>query len=146
MSELLFGGEKGMPALPSPAEREAELRLGERALNRRRRLLRSWRRRPGRGRTSEEAFADLDDILDRRDIMLAERERRWREGPRRSDDLGDIDETPTEEMPRIHRPRRDADEPEPYFEEPTLREPPRRRRPPDDEPPPHAPPVDPADD
>ncbi len=146
MSELLFGGEKGMPALPSPAEREAELRLGERALNRRRRLLRSWRRRPGRGRASEDAFTDLDDILERRDIMLAERERRWREGPRRADDQRDVDETSTEELPRIHRPRRDTDEGELFLDEPTLREPPRRSRPRDDEPPPHAPPVDPADD
>ncbi len=159
MSELLFGGEKGVPALPSPAEREAELRLGERALDRRRRLFRTWRRRPGRpgGRSArEDQFADLDDLLDRRDTLLAERERRWREGPRRTEETyRDADDSAdsADEMPRIHHPRRDTgreprlDEPtlrEPTLREPTLREPP-PRWPPDDEPR-HAPPIDPADD
>jgi len=152
MSELLFGGDKGVPALPSPAEREAELKLGERALNRRRRMLRGWRRRPGRtSPASEDRFSDLDDLLARRDTLLAEREARWAAGPRRTEDLRDdrpADES-TMEMPRIHDPLRDSsreppDTERPDREPPQLREP-RRPRWPGPEPP-HAPPVDPADD
>jgi membrane protein YdbS with pleckstrin-like domain len=146
MSELLFGGDKGSPALPSPAEREAELEAGQRALRRRRRAWGSWRRR--RGGTSqmppEEPLGGLDDLLARRDTLLAEREGRLR----RDRGFADPDEPPTAEFPRIHDPRRDrADD---VYEAP--REPPREppRRPPrprwgTDEPP-HAPPIDPADD
>jgi len=165
MSELLFGGEKGVPALPSPAEREAELELGERALNRRRRGLRGWRRRPGRGGpVREDQYSDLDDLLARRDTLLAEREARWAAAPRRSEEGGRREDRPgeeqTEELPRIHDPLRDSargdsSPPEPRLHEPperelpddrdrSLREPPRGR--PRGEEPPHAPPIDPADD
>jgi hypothetical protein len=156
MSELLFGGDKGVPALPSPAEREAELKLGERALNRQRRIFRGWRRRPGRGApVSEERFSDLDDLLARRDTLLAEREARWPAGPRRTaegEPEGPEDrpaDESTEELPRIHDPLRDAGRGQPPDREPGGGRPYRRgpRRPswPREEPP-HAPPVDPADD
>jgi hypothetical protein len=164
MSELLFGGEKGVPALPSPAEREAELELGERALNRRRRL-RGWRRRPGRGGApvSEDRFSDLDDLLARRDTLLAEREARWAAGPAATQEGGRGTDRPaedvTEELPRIHDPLRDGrteslpqespgGEPTPHEPPPPRREQPPRRwtRGNRGEPPPHAPPVDPADD
>src|SRR5207244_190461 len=143
MSELLFGGEKGVPALPSPAEREAELRLGERALSRRRRMFRGWRRRPGRGApVPDDRYSDLDDLLARRDTLLAEREARWAARPRHAENGGPPDDA-TQELPRIHDPRHEAgadsllDEPA----EPPLRRDPRRPRRNDEEPP-HAPPID----
>lgn len=170
MSELLFGGEKGVPALPSPAEREAELELGERALNRRR-MLRGWRRRPARsGPVAEDRFTDLDDLLARRDTLLAEREARWAAGPPPTEERDRREERPreepTEELPRIHDPLRDTGRGAPLPREPRLHEPPerepsdreRRHDPPRrwtrgegrgetrGEEPPHAPPVDPADD
>ena len=164
MSELLFGGEKGVPALPSPAEREAELELGERALNRRRRMLRGWWRRPARGAPArEDQFSDLDDLLARRDTLLAEREARWAAGPRPSEEPGRGEGRPsgdaTEELPPIHDPLRGDTRGEPPPRSPLHErpepEPPARRRehPPRRwtrgervEEPPHAPPVDPADD
>jgi hypothetical protein len=159
MSELLFGGEKGVPALPSPAEREAELELGERALNRRRRMLRGWRRRPGRSAPPpEDQYAGLDDMLARRDTMLAEREARWAAGPPRPDEEGGRGEDrpgedATEDLPRIHDPLRDAAREPPPHERPGPEPPPAPRREPRrwtwgerGDGPPHAPPVDPADD
>jgi hypothetical protein len=144
MSELLFGGDKGSPALPSPGEREAELEAGQRALRRRRRPWNTWRRR--RAGTapmpSEEPLGGLDDLLTRRDTLIAERESRL--GRDRGGAV-DPDEPPTAELPRIHDPRRDRGEG--TYEAP--REPPRRPPRPrwgTDEPPPHAPPIDPADD
>ncbi|HVQ96819.1 MAG TPA: PH domain-containing protein [Mycobacteriales bacterium] len=146
VSELLFGGEKGSPALPSPAEREAEIEAGARALRRRRRPWENWRRRrTGPPVASEEPLGGgLDDLLARRDTLLAEREGRLR----RDRGYPGPDESPTTELPRIHDPRRDRVDEEMYE---APREPP--RRPPfprwgTDEPPepPHAPPVDPADD
>jgi hypothetical protein len=142
MSELLFGGDKGAPALPSPGEREAELEAGQRALRRRRRPWSTWRRRRAGTAPSarEEPLGGLDDLLARRDTLLAEGEGRLR----RDRGFADPDESPTAEMPRIHDPRRDrGDE---TYEPP--REPPRRPPRPrwgTDEPP-HAPPIDPADD
>jgi Bacterial PH domain len=164
MSELLFGGEKAVPALPSPAEREAELELGKRALNRRRRILRGWRRRPGRGAPArEDQFSDLDDLLARRDTLLAEREARWAAGPRPSEEAGRGEGQPsedtTEELPPIHDPLRGDARGEPSPRQPLHErpepEPPsgRRERPPRrwtrggrGEEPTHGPPVDPADD
>jgi membrane protein YdbS with pleckstrin-like domain len=146
VSELLFGGDKGSPALPSPAEREAELEAGARALRRRRRLWDNWRRRrTGPPVTREEPLGGgLDDLLARRDTLLAEREGRLR----RDRGYPPTDESPTTELPRIHDPRRDRSDDDMYE---APRDPP--RRPPfprwgTDEPPepPHAPPVDPADD
>jgi hypothetical protein len=138
MSELLFGGDKGSPAvLPSPAEREAELEAGARALRRRRRPWAGWRRR--RAGTSApvpvrpEPLSGLDDLLARRDTLLAERESRLRR------ERGEPDDS-TSELPRIHDPRRDRGD--------TPQDPPRRPPYPrwgTDEPP-HAPPIDPADD
>jgi hypothetical protein len=129
MSELLFGGDKGVPALPSPAEREAELRLGERALSRRRRRFRGWRRRPGAGRgapVAEERFSDLDDLLARRDTLLAEREANWAAGPRRTADGGWEDlpaDESTQELPRIHDPLRDSSRNQQPGREPPAGEP-----------------------
>lgn len=142
MSELLFGGEKGQPAgaLPSPAEREAELEAGHRALRRRRRPWTGWRRR--RAGTSPmptrtEPLGGLDDLLSRRDTLLAERESRLRR------ETGDPEDPATTELPRIHDPRRDrGDVPDEPREPP--RRPPRPRWGTDE--PPHAPPIDPADD
>ena len=163
MSELLFGGEKGVPALPSPAERDAELELGERALNRRRRMLRGWWRRPPRSAPArEDQYSDLDDLLARRDTLLAEREARWAAGSRPSEEPGGEGRPggePTEELPPIHDPLRGdvRGEPpprSPLHERPEPEPPPRRREHPPRrwtrgervEEPPHAPPVDPADD
>lgn len=138
MSELLFGGDKGSPAaLPSPAEREAELAAGARALRRRRRPWTGWRRRRAGASppmpVRPEPLSGLDDLLARRDTLLAERESRLRR------ERGEPDDS-TAELPRIHDPRRDRGD--------TPQDPPRRPPYPrwgTDEPP-HAPPIDPADD
>jgi hypothetical protein len=141
MSELLFGGDKGQPAaLPSPAEREAELEAGHRAMRRRRRPWTGWRRR--RAGTSPvstrgEPLGGLDDLLARRDTLLAERESRLRRERGEPDD-------PTAELPRIHDPRRDRGDTPPDPPRDPPRRPPQPRWGTDE--PPHAPPVDPADD
>jgi len=141
VSELLFGGEKGMPALPSPGEREAELAAGARVLRRWRPPWSGWRRR--RDDTSpayrEEPLSGLDDLPTRRDTPLAEPEGRRRQEPGR----GFSDDAPTAQMPRVHDPRRNAGRGDVTWQEP----PPRRGLPPrSTEEPPHAPPIDPADD
>ena len=130
ISELLFGGDKGAPALPSPAEREADLEAG-RALRRRRRLWSGWRRRPPEaGPVFDEPLGGVDDMLARRDTLLAEREgRRQHESSRGFAE----DEA---ELPRFHDPR-SARTDSSRRELPTTRW---------DDDPPHAPPVDPADD
>jgi hypothetical protein len=164
MSELLFGGDKGSPALPSPAEREAELEAGARALRRRRRPWDNWRRRrPTAPMAPEEPLAGgLDDLLARRDTLLAEREARAprdrgypergypergypeRGYPERG--YPEQDEAPTAEFPRIHDPRQHRTDDEEMYQAP--RRPPSPRYGTDEPPiePPHAPPVDPADD
>jgi Bacterial PH domain len=153
ISELLFGGDKGAPgALPSPAELEAELEAGRRAI-RRRSTISGWRRR--RAGTSapiaeeEPASGRLDDLLARRDTLLADRYeygdevgRYGEDQPRRYESRrGPPPDGPTEEYPIIHEPRREGGRLEP---------PVRRDRggpaPPRPFEPPHAPPVDPSDD
>ncbi len=138
ISELLFGGDKGGPALPSPAELEAELEAGRRALRRRR--WRSWGTRRDRGQARQrpsqpaEPLGGLDDLLAHRDTLLAEH-RGTSPGPAGT-------EEPTAELPRIHSPRRDPIRPD-FPPRPSRQTgPPMPRR----EEPPHAPPIDPSDD
>jgi membrane protein YdbS with pleckstrin-like domain len=136
MSELLFGGDKGAPALPSPGERDADLEAGRALRRRRQRPWSGWRRRRGdpAPTANPERLRGVDDMLDQRDtVLLAEREYRRRPDPRLIDP--ETDEDPTAELPRIHDPRRDRGD--------GTFPPPRRW---EDDDPPHAPPVDPADD
>ncbi|HYT10991.1 MAG TPA: PH domain-containing protein, partial [Mycobacteriales bacterium] len=80
ISELLFGGDKGAPgALVTSAQREAEEEAEQQARRRWRRFSPRRRRRdrdePGAGPGPEQSSSDrLDDLLARRDTLLADRE------------------------------------------------------------------------
>src|SRR5260370_20359516 len=104
ISELLFGGDKGGPALPSPAELEAELEAGRRAMRRRR--WRNWanlrreRSEPRPAPSTEPLSRGLDDLLAHPDTMLAEHGNAT--GPPAGADV----DAPTAEFPRLHSPPR----------------------------------------
>ena len=171
ISELLFGGDKGAPgALGSPAELQAELAAGRRALRRGR--FAAWRRRrprPAAPVTPDEApTSRIDDLLAHRDTLLADREDRFEReqyGAAQFDDDPEPDRygseqgiaypprpDSTEDLPRIHEPRRDTGRSGTQFggrptdgPGPGPRASPPRPRPARDEPP-RGPLVDPSDD
>lgn len=156
ISELLFGGDKGSPgALVTAAQYDAA-EEDERASRR------SWRRfvsgrRRGRGWTAPPDQTDnppdaaapatnrLDDLLARRDVLLADRDDPdYRRDYDRDLDYGDYRRSePRRDVPRIHEPRSgNGGGYDNGFGEPSPQLPPPRR--PRDEPPPGV--ADPADD
>jgi membrane protein YdbS with pleckstrin-like domain len=122
ISELLFGGDKGAPgALVTSAQREAEQEAELQARRRWRRFTPRRRRRerdePGPAPAPEPSTSDrLDDLLARRDTLLADRDVQDF-GP--DSDYGDRDGDFDNDLPpgsdgtgelRLHEPRRGGSE------------------------------------